>query len=340
MGKLAGTPEISIIVTCYDRKEFLLSALMSISRQDSPREIYEVIVVKNFADDEIDNFSKLQGYTSIITQTSSQGGLAAEGVIAARGRVLTFLDDDDLFDQAKISKVREYFSDDRVVFYHNAHRLIDEDGNPKPGYKLKPPGEAIKVTIGSRLNFKNVLKENRLYHLGTFYFNLSSISVLREVAFHKVRLLAQMESRPDDFIFFASLKSEGCTMIAGTEELTYYREHESASNPEGTREKLINLKRRHIMGSKIIADMMEGTPFEFLARSQLVIPKTDLCRLSHDLKGYLGMGFLYYKSQRQSSFPAVYILTNYLLGLLEAGKNPLFMRIRSKFLSAVGDIRS
>ena len=47
-------PFISVIVTAYNRKEFLLQAVSSALRQTLPREYYEVIVVKNFEDEEID----------------------------------------------------------------------------------------------------------------------------------------------------------------------------------------------------------------------------------------------------------------------------------------------
>ena len=337
---MENAPEISVIVTCYDRHEFLLSALLSVSRQDFPRERYEVIVVKNYGDHEIDSFSASQGYISIITETDSQGGLASEGVKASRGRVLTFLDDDDQFHEAKLSTVARYFSDDSVIFYHNSHSLIDESGESGTGYKLKPPAKPIVVTITGSLDFRRVLRENRLYHLGTLYFNLSSISVLRDVAVENTLLLSKMKSRPDDFIFFASLRYPGKTLVMGHEELTRYREHTSASNPQRTSDMLINLKKRHIMGSEIIAEMLAGSPFEFLARSQLIIARTDLFRLNHDLKGYLGSAIPYFRSQRMSNFPAMYIATSYLLGLFEAGRNPIFRRLRSVFLSMVGDIRS
>lgn len=335
-----GIPDVSVIVTCYDRREFLLSALESLTTQDAPVGSFEVIVVKNFMDDEIDMFCKDHGYKAVHTQTTSQGGLAAEGVLHSTGRVLSFLDDDDKFSSSKVAAVKDIFSDEEVIFYHNAHCLIDAQGIPKPGNKLKPPKKEIRFRVNHDTDLRKVLRENGLYHLGTLFFNLSSISVIRDVALEHMSDLQEMKSRPDDFIFFASLKRNNGIIVIGPDVLTLYREHQSASNPERTRQTLIDLKHRHISGSEIIVRMLEGSPFESMARSQLGITQTDLYRLRHDLKSYLRNSYAYFKSQRMNNFPFLYTALNYVLGLFETGNNELFRRIRSIFLSIVGDIRS
>jgi len=47
---------ISVVVTAYNRRDFLLSALKSVNNQSFKD--YEIIVVKNFHDQAIDNFIK------------------------------------------------------------------------------------------------------------------------------------------------------------------------------------------------------------------------------------------------------------------------------------------
>lgn len=333
-------PEVSVIVTCYDRKEYILDALSSIAKQSAPRELFEVIVVKNYIDEQIDNFCSAHGFTLLLAKGRSQGELAAEGIENARGRILSFLDDDDMFTESKISILLEHFSEEEVIFYHNAHSVIDSKGNLKEGYKLKPPLNTIAFDISTDLNLRNVLRANSLYHLGTFFFNLSSISVLREIAIVNLSELHRMNSRPDDFIFFASLKHYGRKIMIGAEELTFYREHVSASNPDQSRLALINLKRRHISGSEIIMEMLAGTPFVNVAKSQLIISRMDLYRLERDLKSYLKSSFNYFKAQRMNNYPLLYILINYILGLFEAGNNELFRKLRRRFLALVGDLRS
>ena len=46
-------PTLSVIVTAYNRKEFLLEALQSAVNQTLKREEYEIICIKNFKDAKI-----------------------------------------------------------------------------------------------------------------------------------------------------------------------------------------------------------------------------------------------------------------------------------------------
>ena len=49
---------ISVIVSAYDRKKYLLEALKSVTDQSLPRDTYEIILVKNLNDETIDKFAE------------------------------------------------------------------------------------------------------------------------------------------------------------------------------------------------------------------------------------------------------------------------------------------
>ena len=49
-------PYISVIITAYNRKEFLLNAIKSAINQTLDKKYYEIIVIKNFEDKNIDEF--------------------------------------------------------------------------------------------------------------------------------------------------------------------------------------------------------------------------------------------------------------------------------------------
>jgi len=51
---MATDPYISVVVTAYDRKKYLLGAVQSALNQTISKDLYEVIVVKNFRDETID----------------------------------------------------------------------------------------------------------------------------------------------------------------------------------------------------------------------------------------------------------------------------------------------
>jgi len=52
---------ISVIITAYNRKEFLLDAFNSALNQTLSRDKHEIIVTKNFRDSKIDSYIKKNG---------------------------------------------------------------------------------------------------------------------------------------------------------------------------------------------------------------------------------------------------------------------------------------
>ncbi|ACP54591.1 glycosyltransferase family 2 protein [Saccharolobus islandicus] len=58
-------PYISVIITAYNRKQFLLDAIKSALNQTLNRTEYEILVAKNFKDDNIDNYLYKNGMKNI-----------------------------------------------------------------------------------------------------------------------------------------------------------------------------------------------------------------------------------------------------------------------------------
>ncbi|PSO05438.1 hypothetical protein B9Q04_18950 [Candidatus Marsarchaeota G2 archaeon BE_D] len=88
---------ISVIVTAYNRSKYVLQAVRSALQQTLPKDLYEVIVVKNFRDETIDRRLEEWGVANIYSDNTSQGGKIYEGILAAEGEVISILDDDDEF---------------------------------------------------------------------------------------------------------------------------------------------------------------------------------------------------------------------------------------------------
>jgi len=123
-----GKPLISVIVTAYNRKEFLLQAVSSALRQTLPREFYEVIVVKNFEDDDIDGELKHMGVTNLSSNSVGLGAKVSEALEMARGDVISPLEDDDMFSSDKLEVVRSVFKRGDVVFLRNRRVFVDAKG--------------------------------------------------------------------------------------------------------------------------------------------------------------------------------------------------------------------
>ena len=69
-----GKPYISVIITAYDRKKYLLGAVRSALDQMLSKDLYEVIVVKNFRDEGIDRQLEKWGVVDLYSDDVSQGG--------------------------------------------------------------------------------------------------------------------------------------------------------------------------------------------------------------------------------------------------------------------------
>ena len=113
-------PLISVIVTAYNRREFIRDAVNSAINSVLPKDEYEIIVIKNFRDEYVDNIVEKIGGKSIFTNLISIGAKAALGIDAAEGDVITFLEDDDMYLPDRLEIIRKVFDNDpSLIYYHN-----------------------------------------------------------------------------------------------------------------------------------------------------------------------------------------------------------------------------
>jgi|HubBroStandDraft_1064217.scaffolds.fasta_scaffold23523_2 Glycosyl transferase family 2 len=113
---------VSAVVTAHDRREFLAEAVRS--ALDSGAD--EVIVVRNF-DGPIEGCEGK--YRNLRCDVAESGEKEARGLDAATGDVVAYLDDDDVWEAAKVPRIRERFgADARLVYFGHAQRAIDRSG--------------------------------------------------------------------------------------------------------------------------------------------------------------------------------------------------------------------
>ena len=118
---------ISVIVIAYNRRKYLLQAVRSALQQTLPKDLYEVIVVKNFRDETIDRRLEEWGVANIYSDDTSQGGKIREALEVARGEVISVLEDDDEFLPEKLAGVYAAFKSG-ADYYHNGFVFINERG--------------------------------------------------------------------------------------------------------------------------------------------------------------------------------------------------------------------
>ncbi|ADL19090.1 Glycosyl transferase [Acidilobus saccharovorans 345-15] len=212
---------ISVIVTAHNRKQYLPYALRSLEAQTLPRDRFEVIVVKNFDDKESDEIILRNGWKNIITDVVPLGGKIAIGLEEARGDVVTFLEDDDMYFPERLSVVYKAFADlPGLIYLHNGQEVIDEGGSSLG------PLQGLSHDVVIPLPPTEVACYAALVNPGGFHNN-SSIAARRHVL--EGGPLRYVRSSPDLAALASALRrGRGLLLLMGR-PLTYWRVHTGAT---------------------------------------------------------------------------------------------------------------
>lgn len=212
--------KISVIITAYNRKNFLYYAVKSAIDQTIDKSLYEIIIIKNFEDKKINRLIKNHKEITIkqILLKSKliyypNGLLISKALKKADGEIIVFLDDDDIFEKNKLQHVLKVFENNKnVVCYNNSKNYINENGK-----KIKTGDEKnnIEPFILSLHNINHKL-------IKKFNLNTSSISVHSNII--NLSYLRQLIAPSmDNFLLYLSL-TKGDIYI-DNKKLTKYRIH-------------------------------------------------------------------------------------------------------------------
>jgi len=260
-------PFISVIVIAYNRKEFLLQAVSSALRQTLPRDFYEVIVVKNFEDEEIDRQLGEWGVKWILSEPPGHGEHLAAALEEAKGEVLSFLDDDDMFSDKKLEAVRSAFQREDVVFLRNRHVLIDAKGRvigeetAHPAFETKGSDEgALRRLIAARMGF-----------------NSSSISIRRStLEALGVSKFKELNNAVDSFYLVASLLYGG-TLVYDPLPLTLYRIHGNQTFNRSSLDAYVRRRcdyaNKYIHAYEMMMGLIGNSPYEVVIKPLLIRSK-------------------------------------------------------------------
>ena len=215
---------ISVIIFCFNRRQFLKDALLSVINQTFPREKYEIIVTKNFNDVEIDSMSKQHGVRCLLEGNVDIGEMIANASLVARGKYICFLDDDDKFQPNKLMRVySEITKNPRILYYHNAFSAIDDRGNVLNDNGHMQPDKPLL------LNSTNQERRVRISKHFSGDINTSSIVLKRDLIIEYIDYIRGISGLQDVFLFYLSAMSKG-DIFLDSEILTDYRIHTSESH--------------------------------------------------------------------------------------------------------------
>lgn len=215
---------ISIIIIATNPTVLLKYSVESALAQTLSRQDYEIIVVKNYKEKQIDEFLSKSGIINIYTENRHLGKKVALATQIARGDVISLLDYDDLFLPFKLESVKEAFlSNPELEYYHNNFTVITGD---EPMNYFEPSQNSP-----SRLYFhgKKLAKKVGKLKLFRADFNSSCISIKKTVLSDFFELIGEIKISLDQAIFYICLNLNGGLLI-DSKILTLYRVHDNNSS--------------------------------------------------------------------------------------------------------------
>lgn len=216
--------KISVIVIAYLRTTYIKEAITSLLNQDYDKDKYEIIVVKNFIDLNIDNYLLGNGINIINSTRTSIGGKIVEGIESARGEIICLLEDDDLFKPEKLKVIDNIFSQhEELCYYHNQADFVDQNSrllNHSGLGQKKNKKSKSDLLIRDSYKDKFVFKAFRL----NGSWNNSCISIRKSFFKNYYEMWEKVKTFIDGIICFTAFIANGDIVISG-KKLTYYRKY-------------------------------------------------------------------------------------------------------------------
>jgi glycosyltransferase involved in cell wall biosynthesis len=221
--------KITVLIVSSNRKIYLQRAIESVIRQNFPKNLVEVIVVKPFLDRNLDSLIEKEGMFQIIVgEEASVGYMLAKGIEASNGEIICFLDDDDAFLTNKLSMVAEAFEVEELTYYHNSHSRLRDNGK----IAINPLYNSHRLTRPFLGDFSSL--DDITYTLQKLnVFNLSSISVKRDALISSIEEIRQIRGCTDYMMYYVSMKFGGKFFIGDEITSIYYIHNNSAMRPSG-----------------------------------------------------------------------------------------------------------
>ena len=260
-------PKLSVIVTAYNRKEFLLEALQSAVNQTLPRNSYEIICIKNFNDQKIDKYIKDNEIISIVEE-GTIGEYLYLAAKKAKGEILVFLDDDDLISKDKLERVNFAFSRYNTIdFYHNS-QLKGE--NPQKDFSRLYEKKFKVVKYPYKHSFK---------YLKIATFNLSSTAIKKGILFSHLNELKSVITSQDSFMLIISLISKTDIFI-DYDKYTFYRLHSNNTSYFKSLEKNLRFNKEIELPALLyqlnLANHYASNPARIVLKHLIFMNKSDI----------------------------------------------------------------
>lgn len=158
---------VSIVVPVYNVDKYIETTIEKVLKQTYTN--WELLLINDCSNDK--SAEKIQTYLSnprirLIEQPSNQGAARARnrGIREARGRYLSFLDADDIWESEKLEKQIAFMEEKQASFSFLSYEFADEEGT----------GNGKIAHVPAILNYREALK-NTIIFTSTVMFDLEKI---------------------------------------------------------------------------------------------------------------------------------------------------------------------
>lgn len=265
---MARSPQITLVITAYNRREFILQSIKCALTQTLERENYEILVIKNYRDETIDKFIEKHQIKSIIAD-GIEGEYPFIALQHAEGEIISFLDDDDLMSEKKLYSVYEIFKDSKVGYYHNNFDVVLSDEIISNKLINSPPYKTMRVSTKKKRRYLYYLEKKALY------INNSCISIRKDVLSKFAGFLKEQNANIDRFLYVSALLSE-YDLYFDNIILNSYRIHNDQTSAMISddymtlREKKLRFITKSIGAHENILKLSKGTEFEPYCATRLM----------------------------------------------------------------------
>jgi glycosyltransferase involved in cell wall biosynthesis len=253
--------KVSAVVMAHGRREFLRAAVDSARGQTEVPESYEVIVTKDFADAYVD---ALPGVRVLDSSGMGTGEMIADAARVARGDLVAFLDDDDVWEPGKVAQVVTVFgSSPQLGYYGHGQSVINDAGEPSPmGGAIWRRQKRLRRDIEIPAPISGSVASSLWADPG----NDSSITLRREFLLDRETFLRQIRASIDTFLLWTGLLSTGGIRFSSA-PLTRLRIHTenfsrgSRSSFQGYVARYRQMETDHLQSHRVILEMASGAPW-------------------------------------------------------------------------------
>lgn len=225
-------PLVTVIITTYNRKEYLRNAIQSVANQNYPN--IEILVVD---DGSISNYAQeiCTEFSNCTCHFKVNGGLSSArnyGISFAKGEYIAFLDDDDFWEASKIEKqVKILLENPEIDCVHSSVTVVDENGKPTGKYY-----GAVENKINKRSGYV-------FWNALTVWVVKSPTPLIRKKVFQPDLIFDESIKVGEDIDFYQRMFYRHKVFYIN-EPLAFYREYNDSERLSLQRENYIGVEKK------------------------------------------------------------------------------------------------